>query len=75
MIIEITVCAYRPLSDEGRLLDDLMETYPHRHRRFIRPLLNSADKTTVQFGMRLIQMDIDEKEQHMQVSVWVRMVR
>ena len=39
-----------------------------------RPIYNASERMEVHFGMRLIQMDVIEKEQVLKTSVWVRAV-
>ena len=46
-----------------------------QYGKVARPLFDSHDKIIVRFGLRLIQVDLIEKEQAMKASVWVRCVR
>jgi hypothetical protein len=62
-----------PSSHEVLLMRELLDGYEMRSTA-VRPLLNSSDKVVVKFGMRLITMDIDEAEQTMKVSAWLRIV-
>ena len=61
------------LSDETRLVNLLLARYK-KNGKVARPLYDAKDKIIVRFGMRLIQLDIVEKEQAMKASVWVRCV-
>ena len=72
----ITLCIYQNISsmpDEVRLVNNLLDVYK-KMGTVARPALNSSRLMQVQFGMRLIQMDIIEKEQVLQTSVWIRAV-
>lgn len=39
-----------------------------------RPLINSTDVLLVKFGLAMIQMDLDERQNQLTVSVWCRYV-
>ena len=62
-----------PLSNEASLIKMLNSRYDLAGTH-ARPLKNSSDPIQVSFGMRLIQMDIDEKMQILKTSVWLRVV-
>ncbi|ELT90892.1 hypothetical protein CAPTEDRAFT_26012, partial [Capitella teleta] len=57
---------------EARLLMKLRNGYDARGTD-VRPLLNSSELLTVEFGMRLITMNLNEATQTMTVSVYLRM--
>jgi len=57
--------------DEQRLLDYLFTNHNSR----LRPVLNKSQVVTVTFGISLHQIiDVDEKNQLLQTSIWVRQV-
>ncbi|XP_078356474.1 neuronal acetylcholine receptor subunit alpha-10-like [Oculina patagonica] len=57
--------------DEQRLLNYLFTNYNPR----LRPVLNKSHVVTVTFGISLHQIiDVDEKNQLLQTSIWVRQV-
>lgn len=62
------------LSAEKRLIKDLVETY--KQAGVVgRPVHNSTEVITVQFGLALIQiLDLDEKNQVLTISAWNRFV-
>ena len=64
-----------PRSDEVQLVKHLLGAYKQRGIE-PRPLRNSTNgiKVTVYFGMRLIHMDLDEANQRMHTSAWLRIV-
>lgn len=39
-----------------------------------RPVLSHKDKVSIQFGLRLVQVDLDEKNNQLVLSTWVRYV-
>lgn len=62
-----------PLSHERRLVTDLLTRY-RAYGKEARPLFNSSQVLTVQLGLRLVHLELDEKEQTMVTSVWKRVV-
>ncbi|ELT90893.1 hypothetical protein CAPTEDRAFT_214558 [Capitella teleta] len=60
-----------PPSNEGLLVKTLLGAYKERGTE-ARPLQNSSERVTVNFGMRLITLDLDDAEQTMKTSVWLR---
>lgn len=59
-------------SQAARLRHDLFNT---DYDPELRPVLNMSDKVTVKLGISLHQLiDVDEKNQLMQVSLWIRQV-
>ncbi len=40
-----------------------------------RPVRNASQAVTVKYGLGLIQMDLDEKEKILSMSMWSRYVR
>ncbi len=63
-----------PLSAEARLVNSILEHYS-RYGKVNRPVIDSSHPVRVQFGLRLIQVDLNESEQTMTTSVWIRLVR
>ena len=61
------------MSDEARLLRHLLDKY-EKMGTSSRPTYNSSAPTEVHFGIRLIQLDVDEKNQLLKTSAWLRMV-
>ena len=61
------------MSDEARLLRHLLDQY-EKMGTSSRPTYNSSAPTEVHFGIRLIQLDVDEKNQLLKTSAWLRMV-
>ena len=61
------------MSDEARLLRHLLDQYD-KMGTSSRPTYNSSVPTEVHFGIRLIQLDVDEKNQLLKTSAWLRMV-
>ena len=67
-------CSYcSTLPEEVRLVNYLLNKYKTMGT-VARPMYNSSKLMKIQFGMRLIQMDIIEKEQVLKTSVWIRAV-
>ncbi len=60
-------------SDEARLLRHLLERYTELGPE-IRPKYNSSEKVRVFLGLRLLHLDVDEKQQLFKTSAWLRMV-
>lgn len=58
---------------EKKLIRDLLVTYeevtPHG-----RPVVNDNTTVNVQFGLGLIQMELDEKEKALSLSLWAKYV-
>jgi hypothetical protein len=61
------------MSAEKRLIRKLMLVYD-RIGRAGRPVRNSSRAVTVQFGLGLKQMDLDEKQKILTLSMWTRYV-
>lgn len=59
------------VSDEVRLVRFLLDKYQSMGK-IARPTYNSSAAVPVWFGLRLIQLELDEREQLMKSSVWVR---
>ena len=63
---------YRGISGE-KLIRDLLVTYeevtPHG-----RPVVSDNTTVNVQFGLGLIQMELDEKEKALSLSLWAKYV-
>ena len=61
------------LSDEGRLIVDLL-----KRRQLIgrngRPKKNSSEPLKVDFGLALVQMELDEKRKFLKTSMWSKYV-
>ena len=61
------------VSVEKKLIRDLLITYeevtPHG-----RPVINDSSTVNVQFGLGLIQMELDEKEKALALSLWTKYV-
>ena len=62
-----------PASDEKRLTKYLLYNY-QKVGRGGRPVSNSTAPILVKFGLAMIQMDLDEKENVLSSSVWCRYV-
>ena len=67
------ISSYSRMSDEARLLRHLFDQY-EKMGTSSRPTYNSSAPTAVHFGIRLIQLDVDEKNQLLKTSAWLRMV-
>lgn len=61
------------LSDEKRLIHDLLEKY-ERLGRDGRPVKNASEPVSVEFGLGLIKMELHEKENVLSLSTWARYV-
>ena len=61
------------MSAEKRLLQDLLHNYEviTLHGR---PVRNVSSTVNVKFGIGLIQMELDEKEKALSLSLWSKMV-
>ncbi len=61
------------LSNEKKLIKTLLKNYedvtPHG-----RPVINISNPITVKFGLGLIQMELDEKEKALSLSLWAKYV-
>ena len=55
------------------MVNTLLARYK-RNGKVARPVYDAKKQLIVRFGMRLIQLDIIEKEQALKASVWVRCV-
>ena len=62
------------LSDEKRLIHDLLEKY-ERLGKDGRPVKNASEPVVVEFGLGLIKMELHEKENVLALSTWARYVR
>ena len=60
-------------SAERRLINALLGRYK-KLDKVARPVTDASDTITVEFGIRLVHLDLDETEQLMKTSCWVRMV-
>ena len=61
------------LSDEKRVIKYLLDKYSIAGKGG-RPVINSSIPTVVQFGLGLIQLDLDEKKKIFTTSMWSRLV-
>ncbi|KAK2169881.1 hypothetical protein LSH36_6g07005, partial [Paralvinella palmiformis] len=62
------------LSNEKRLIKHLLDNY-ERVGKVGRPVFNTTDTITVQYGLALIQiLDLDEKNQVLTTNCWSRYV-
>lgn len=62
-------------SHESLLVNDLLTRYEKLGPRPIaRPRRNSSEPVEVVVGLRLIALDVDEKQQMLTTSVWLRLV-
>ena len=61
------------MSDEKLLVRNLMKHYKSVGQ-IGRPVRNTSQPITVEFGLGLIKMDIMEKENMMTMSAWTRYV-
>jgi hypothetical protein len=61
------------MSEEKRLMNTLMKRY-ERIGKGGRPVLNASTAVNVSFGLGLIQMDLNEKEKILTMSMWTRHV-
>ncbi len=61
------------VSNEKKLIRDLLGAYAQvtRHGR---PVVNDSTTLNVQFGLGLIQMELDEKEKALSLSLWAKYV-
>ena len=73
----------RAVSAEVRLIDNLLSRYEERGK-FSRPLVSTGrgegpdgeeNRVTVKYGLRLMHVDLNEKDQVMKTSAWMRIVR
>ena len=63
------------LSTEKKLIKDLLDRYA-KYGIVGRPVRNTYDTITVDFGLALVQiLDLDEKNQILNTNVWSRYVR
>ena len=62
------------MSDEKRLIHDLLEKY-ERLGKDGRPVKNASEPVVVEFGLGLIKMELHEKENVLALSTWARYVR
>jgi len=61
---------YESVSKEKALIKCLLEKYKN-YTTVGRPVTNTSDMITVEFGLSLIQiMDVDEKNQVLETNVW-----
>ena len=63
----------REISAEKRLCRELMRNYTTIGRNG-RPVVNMSKPVLVEFGLGLIQMDLDEKNKILSTSMWSRYV-
>ena len=61
------------MSDEKRLINMLLSKY-NRVGKQGRPVINISETVTVYFGVGLIQLDLDEKNKVLTMSMWTRFV-
>ena len=61
------------ISAEAQLLSSLLRDYK-THGKIARPVTDSSRAVKVEFGLRLGHVDLNEKEQVMEFSAWVRLV-
>ncbi len=61
------------ISAEAQLLSNLLRGY-EAHGKIARPVTDSSRAVKVEFGLRLGHVDLNEKEQVMEFSAWVRLV-
>ena len=73
MFIYLFLCLYHSQSSESRLVEDLLSRYA-KVGRIARPRVNSSEVVSVSLGLRLITLDVDEKQQVLTTSVWLRHV-
>ena len=62
-----------PMSEEKRLCRNLMANYSLVGLNG-RPVINTSQPSTVEFGLGLIQMDLDERNKILTTSMWARYV-
>ena len=62
-----------PMPDEKRLTRALVENYGALGIEG-RPVLNASAPIRVWFGLAIMQMDLNERENMLQTSVWCRIV-
>lgn len=61
---------YESVSKEKALIKCLLERYSN-YTTVGRPVTNTSDMITVEFGLSLVQiMDVDEKNQVLETNVW-----
>ena len=63
-----------PISDEKRLTKFILRNYA-RNGKGGRPIINSSLPMPVKFGLAMIQMGLDERDNTLTTSVWCRYVR
>ena len=80
LILFDPICRYQksraihpPASDEKRLTKYLLSNY-RKVGRGGRPVSNSSSAVLVKFGLAMIQMGLDEKDNMLTSSVWCRYV-
>ena len=61
------------MSHEKKLIRELMDNYRQTGING-RPVYNYSDVVPVEFGVGLIQMDLDEKYKVLKLSMWSRLV-
>ena len=61
-------------SDEKRLAQTLLRNYKLLGK-IGRPVKNSSQPLHLKFGMGLISMNVEEKENMLSLSVWTKLVR
>ena len=62
------------MSEEKKLMKHLLENY-EKIGNGGRPVLNISSVVEVEFGLGLIQMDLDERYKVLKMSMWSRYVR
>ena len=62
------------LSAESRLVNDIQDKYRQLGNTAARPKINSSETLQVHFGLRLITLDVDEEQQTLTTSAWIRCV-
>ncbi len=71
--MQLVYCS-KEVSVEKRLIKTLLKNYeevtPHG-----RPVINISNPITVKFGLGLIQMELNENEKALSLSLWARYVR
>ena len=63
------------MSNETRLVQELLRRYELIGTTISRPRMNSSRTVVLRFGLRLITLDLDEKHQTLTTSAWLRHVR
>ena len=73
MFLYIFSSAYSQISEEKTLCKSLLANYTSLGLNG-RPVVNISKSMTVEFGLGLIQMDLDEKNKILSTSMWARYV-